>query len=104
MSPAESPATTPIAVLAGGDWLLHSTDAHAIFTPEQLSEEHRLIARTAREFVDKEVLPELDRLESKDWAVARRLLQRAGELGLPGIDAPEEYGGVALDKVSSTIV
>jgi alkylation response protein AidB-like acyl-CoA dehydrogenase len=96
--------TTDTAILRGGEWLLQSSDADAIFTPEQLTEEHRLISRTAREFVDNEVLPVLDKLEQKDWALARQLVRRGAELGLLGIDVPEAYGGLALDKVTSMIV
>ena len=88
----------------GGAWLLEPGDAGSILTPERLSDEHRLIARTAREFADKEVIPAIDRLEQKDWALARRLLQRAGELGLLGVDAPEEFGGVGLDKAAALVV
>ena len=88
----------------GGAWLLESGDAGSILTPERLSDEHRLIARTSREFADKEVIPAIDRLEQKDWALARRLLQRAGELGLLGVDAPEEFGGVGLDKAAALVV
>jgi len=88
----------------GGAWLLESGDAASILTPERLSDEHRLIARTSREFADKEVIPAIDRLEQKDWALARRLLQRAGELGLLGVDAPEEFGGVGLDKAAALVV
>ena len=51
-----------------------------------------------------EVAPALEQLEQKDWALARRLMQRCGELGLLGTDVPEAYGGVDLDKVSSIIV
>jgi len=88
----------------GGAWLLETADAGSILTPERLSDEHRLIARTSREFADKEVIPAIDRLEQKDWALARRLLQRAGELGLLGVDAPEEFGGVGLDKAAALVV
>src|SRR5262249_31943465 len=56
------------------------------------------------EFVSKEVLPELERLEQKDWALARRLVQRCGELGLLGVDVPEAYGGVQLDNAASLLV
>ncbi len=94
----------PSSILRGGEWLLQSTDAAGVFTPERLTDEHRLIARTAQEFVDQEVLPVLDRLEQKDWDLARRLVRRGGELGLLGVDAPEEYGGVGLDKVTSLVV
>ena len=75
-----------------------------MLTPERLSDEHRLIAQTAREFAEKEVIPGIDRLEKKDWAFARQLLQRAGELGLLGVDAPEEFGGVGLDKAAALVV
>jgi alkylation response protein AidB-like acyl-CoA dehydrogenase len=88
----------------GGAWLLEAGDASSMFTPERLSEEHRLIAQTAREFAEKEIVPGIDRLEAKDWAFARQLLQRAGELGLMGVDAPEEYGGIGLDKAAALVV
>lgn len=88
----------------GGAWLLEPSDPAAVFTPERMTEEHRLIARTAREFVDTEVLPQLDRLEQKDWSLARQLVRRCGDLGLLGVDVPEAYGGVELDKVSSLVV
>jgi alkylation response protein AidB-like acyl-CoA dehydrogenase len=98
------PALTDTSIQRGGEWLLESPDAEHVFTPELLTEEHRLIARTAEEFVGNEVLPALDRLEQKDWDLSRQLLRRCGELGLLGVDVPEAYGGVGLDKVSSLIV
>ncbi len=98
------PAPTDTSIQRGGEWLLESPRAEHVFTPERLTEEHRLIARTAEEFVDNEVLPALDRLEQKDWALSRQLLRRCGDLGLLGVDVPEAYGGVGLDKVSSLIV
>src|SRR5581483_4694114 len=60
--------------------------------------------RTAQEFVDNEILPVLDRLEGKDWDLARSLVRRGAELGLLGVDVPEAYGGLALDKVTSLVV
>jgi alkylation response protein AidB-like acyl-CoA dehydrogenase len=88
----------------GGGWLTEETDASTVFTPERLTDEHRLIAQTATEFVDTEVEPAIERLEQKDWALARTLVQRCGELGLLGTDVPEPLGGVGLDKVSSVLV
>jgi alkylation response protein AidB-like acyl-CoA dehydrogenase len=88
----------------GGSWLLHDTDPSEVFTPERMTDEHRLIAKTTDEFIDSEVLPNLDQLESKDWNLARRLVRRCGELGLLGTNVPEQYGGLDLDKVSSLIV
>jgi alkylation response protein AidB-like acyl-CoA dehydrogenase len=85
-------------------WLLEEPPAGGIFTPEQLSDEQRLMAQTTDEFIDAEVLPNLARLENKEWDVARQLIRRSGELGLLGVDAPEAYGGLALDKTSSVVV
>src|SRR5439155_15308257 len=64
----------------------------------------RMIGETADEFVAKEVLPQLERLEQKDWQLARQLVRRCGELGLLGVDVAEAYGGVQLDKVTSLLV
>ncbi len=88
----------------GGAWLLADTAPADVFTPELRSDEHRLMAQTTDEFVDSEVLPQLDRLEQKDWSVSRALIRRAGELGLLGIDVPEAYGGLDLDKTASIVV
>ena len=96
--------TSAAPALRGGEWLLQPSDPASVFTPEQLSDEHRLIGQTVSDFVANEVLPALDRLEQKDWTLARQLVQRAGALGLLGVDAPEAYGGVQLDKITSMIV
>jgi len=95
---------TTLTTARGGSWLIEETPVESVFTPEQLSDEHRLIGQTADEFMTNEVLPALERLEQKDWALARRLVQRAGELGLLGTDVSDQYGGVGLDKVASVLV
>jgi len=93
-----------VVVLRGGQWLLTAADPEAVWTPERVTEEQRLIARTTEEFVTNEVLPQLDALERKEWTVARRLLARGAELGLLSVDVAEEYGGMQLDKMTSMIV
>jgi alkylation response protein AidB-like acyl-CoA dehydrogenase len=95
---------TAAQVRRGGSWLMEDTPASEIFTPEKMSDEHRLMARTTDQFIDTEVLPRLEQLENKDWALARALIRRCGELGLLGLNVPEQYGGLDLDKVSSLIV
>ena len=95
--------TTTMITTRGGQWLIEDA-SEPIFTPERLSDEHRLIGQTADEFIANEVLPVLERLEQKDWALARALVRRSGELGLLGTDVPEQYGGVELDKVSAIVV
>src|SRR5207244_678959 len=98
------PTTTDATVLRGGEFLLQAADADGVFTPERLTEEHRLIGRTAQEFVDNEVLPKLDQLETKDWKLAREMVKVGAGLGLLGVDVPEAYGGLGLDKVTSLVV
>ena len=88
----------------GGAWLLEDTSSGEVFTPERLTEEHRLIAQTTSAFMDAEVLPQLERLEQKDWELLRGLVHRCGELGLLGTNVPEAYGGLDLDKASSLVV
>ena len=104
--PSETVMTTTLTSLVqkGGGWLLEDTPRDTVFTPARMTEEHRLIDQTALEFVTNEVMTSNDQLETKDWDLARRLLRRAGELGLLGTDVPEAYGGVPLDKVSSAII
>ena len=65
-------------LIRGGSWLIEDAPADGVFTRERLNDEQRMIGRTAEEFVDKEVLPMLDRLEEKDWGLARKLGERSG--------------------------
>jgi alkylation response protein AidB-like acyl-CoA dehydrogenase len=88
----------------GGAWLIGETDPATVMTPEKLNEEHKLIRQTAAEFMTGEVLPVVERLEKKEWALNRELIKKCGSLGLLGTNIPEEYGGVDLDKISTLIV
>ena len=96
--------TTIDKVRKGGSWVLEDTPSSELFTPEKMSDEHRLMAQTTDEFISGEVVPHLERLETKDWKLARTMVQRCGELGLLGINVPEAYGGLDLDKASAVVV
>jgi len=89
---------------AGGAFLLSDATPEDCFFPEDFTEERRQIARTTAEFAMNEVLAASDAIEAKDFAVVRRLLREASELGLTSVDIPEEYGGLEMDKVTSAIV
>jgi alkylation response protein AidB-like acyl-CoA dehydrogenase len=91
------------APAAGGSFLITETPADQVFTPEDFTEEHRLIARTAREFTEREIVPHLDRLEAKDWSLTRQLIRKLGEMGFLGIAVPAAYGGSELDMISSLV-
>ena len=96
--------TTVATSTRGGIWLIEDATTESVFTRERLNDEQRLIGQTAEEFIENEVAPALEPLESKDWNTARALLRRCGELGLLATDVPETYGGIDLDKVSSVVV
>src|SRR5579884_3086556 len=95
--------SSPSAV-QGGSFLLESRKPEEIFTPEDFSEQQILIAQTAEEFAQKEILPNIEKMEHKDFSVTRELLKKAGELGLSSAEIPEEYGGMELDKVSAAVI
>ena len=88
----------------GGSFLIEETTAEDVFTPEDFSEEQTMIREMTEQFVEDEVLPQVEKIEHKDWDVTIKLLKRCGELGLLGIEVPEKYGGENLDKVSAMIV
>jgi len=92
------------AVSKGGSFLIEEHAPATIFTPEDFTDEHRMIGEMAEEFVANEVLPAEPELEKKNWKVLVELLRKGASLGLLSMDIPEEYGGLALDKVSSLIV
>jgi len=97
-------APVAAARVKGGSFLLEERQAHEVFTPEDFSEEHRQIAKTAIEFVNNEVMPAADEIEAKNFDVTRKLLRKTGELGLMSVDVPEAYGGLEMDKVTSAVI
>src|SRR5438876_8002068 len=90
-------------VKKGGSFLIEETAAPDIFTPEDLTEEQTMIRDMTEQFVEDEVLPQVEKIEHQQWEVTVGLLRRCGELGLLGIEVPEKYGGEKLDKVSAII-
>ena len=91
-------------IVQGGAFLIEERTPAEIFTPEDFTEEHRMIADTTRQFVDNEVVPRIDELEQKNWQLARELVKKAADLGLIGANIPEEYGGLGLDQTSGALV
>ncbi|WP_274435024.1 acyl-CoA dehydrogenase family protein [Alicyclobacillus sp. ALC3] len=88
----------------GAAFLIGETDPSQVFTPEDFTREHLMIAETTRAFVEGEIIPNQEQLEHQDWQLTRKLLEKAGELGLLAADVPEEYDGLGADKVSSALI
>lgn len=90
--------------VVGGSFVLEDVSKEMVFTPEEFTEEHDMIAKTTEQFVVNKVVPEIEKIEEHQFDISKRLLQEAGELGLLGADVPEEYGGFGLDKISSAVI
>jgi alkylation response protein AidB-like acyl-CoA dehydrogenase len=88
----------------GGSFLVEESAPEDVFTPEDFSDEQKMIRDMAEQFMEEEVLPHQPQIENKQWDVTIGLLRRCGELGLLGVEVPEKYGGEDLDKVSALIV
>jgi alkylation response protein AidB-like acyl-CoA dehydrogenase len=100
-------ATTTVAPknkVSGGSFLLESRQPEEVFTPEDFTEQHQLIGQTAEEFAMNEIVPNIEKIEHKDFSVSRELLKKAGELGLSGVEIPEAYGGLEMDKVTAAVI
>ncbi|MFM9904129.1 MAG: acyl-CoA dehydrogenase family protein, partial [Pyrinomonadaceae bacterium] len=90
--------------MKGGEFLIADSTTAEVFTPEDLSEEQRMIGETTREFVDNEIYPQLPALEDHAWEIARDLVKKGGDLGLLGATIPEEYGGLGLDQTTGVVI
>src|SRR2546423_2253980 len=94
----------PKTRIAGGSFLLESRAPEEVFTPEDFTEQHQLIGQTAEEFAVNEIVPNIEKMEHKDFSVTRDLLKKAGDLGLSSVEIPEAYGGLEMDKVSAAVI
>ena len=90
--------------VSGGQFLTTAVNAGDVFIREELTEEQRLFGQTAAEFMQKEVVPVVDRLYKHDWELTRQLLRKASELDLLRLEIPPEYGGLGLDLISASYV
>lgn len=91
-------------ITRGGSFLLSMGDSQQIFTPEDFTLEHQMIAGTAAGFVTRQVMPKIDEIESKKEGLTPELLRALGDLGFLGADIPEAYGGMEVDTISSVII
>ncbi len=94
----------PVVAARGGSFLIEDRAPEEVFTPEDFSDEQRMIGETAADFMEKEMIPRLPEILHLKYEATRELLRKAGELGLLGVEIPEEYGGLGLDKVSGCLV
>lgn len=94
----------PKTRISGGSFLLESRQPEEVFTPEDFTEQHQLIGQTAEEFAVNEIVPNIEKIEHKDFSITRDLLKKAGDLGLSSVEIPEAYGGLEMDKVTAAVI
>ncbi|MDC8003596.1 acyl-CoA dehydrogenase family protein [Aureisphaera galaxeae] len=91
-------------ILRGGQFLVKETPCEDVFTPEDFSEEQKMMKESVKEFVDREIWPLKERFEKKDYALTEEIMRKAGEMGLLGIAVPEAYGGLGMGFVTTMLV
>ncbi|RRQ45947.1 acyl-CoA dehydrogenase family protein [Chryseobacterium sp. SC28] len=95
--------STETKTLNGGEFLVKDITAQDIFSIEELSEEQKMLRDSAKEFIDKEVVPNKERFEKKDYAYTEEVMRKIGEMGFLGLAVPEAYGGLGMSFVSTTL-
>lgn len=84
--------------------MVKETKAEDVFTPEDFTEEQKMMRDSVKEFVDREIWPHKERLEQHDYALTEEIMNKAGDLGLLGVSVPEEYGGLGMSFVTTMLV
>ena len=95
---------TPTKAITGGEFLIRDVSADEIFTPEEWTEEHRMMLQTGLDFVAQRIIPNLERIEALEEGLTPKLLEEVGELGLLGSSVPEELDGLGLDFKSTMLI
>lgn len=92
-----------MATLKGGEFLIKEIPANEIFSVEELNEEQKMLRDSAKEFIDREVVPQRERFEKKDYAFTEETMRKLGDMGMLGIAVPEEYGGLGMGFVTTML-
>jgi alkylation response protein AidB-like acyl-CoA dehydrogenase len=96
--------TNQKSITIGGSFIIKESNTNEIFTPEDFTEEHKMMKESVQEFVDREIVPQKQRFEKKDYKLTEELMRQIGELGFLGVSVPEQYGGLGMGFVSSMLV
>jgi alkylation response protein AidB-like acyl-CoA dehydrogenase len=90
-------------IVKGGEFLIKEIPANEIFSVEELNEEQKMLRDSAKEFIDREVVPQRERFEKKDYAFTEETMRKLGDMGMLGIAVPEEYGGLGMGFVTTML-
>ncbi len=90
-------------IVKGGEFLIKETPANEIFSLEELNDEQKMLRDSIKEFIDRDVVPNRERFEHKDYALTEEVMRKLGEMGVLGIAVPEEYGGLGMGFVTTML-
>ena len=90
--------------IKGGEFLIKEVSSDQVFITKEFTEEQTMMKEAVQEFIDREVWPNKERFEKKDYAFTEQLMTQIGEMGLLGISVPEQYGGMGMGFVSTMLV
>ncbi len=91
-------------IVKGGEFIIKENNSQDVFTPEDFTDEQVLMKESVQEFINREILPNKERFEKKDYDFTKECMQKAGELGFLAVGIPENYGGLGMGFVSSMLV
>ena len=91
-------------IVKGGEFIIKENNSQDVFTPEDFTDEQVLMKESVQEFINREILPNKERFEKKDYDFTKECMQKAGELGFLAVGVPENYGGLGMGFVSSMLV
>jgi alkylation response protein AidB-like acyl-CoA dehydrogenase len=91
-------------LLRGGQFLVKETDCENVFTPEDFTDEQKMMKESVTEFVDREIWPRKEEFEQKNYELTEELMRKAGEMGFLGVSVPEEYDGLGMGFVTTMLV
>ncbi len=92
------------SVIKGGEFIIRETKANEVFIPEEFSEEQKMMAVATQDFIDKEILPNIERIDKQEEGLMPAIMDKAGELGLLGVSIPEQYGGLGMNFNTSMLI
>ena len=91
-------------IVKGGEFIIKENNSQDVYTPEDFTDEQVLMKESVQEFINREILPNKERFEKKDYDFTKECMQKAGKLGFLAVGVPENYGGLGMGFVSSMLV
>lgn len=96
--------TSQKKAIKGGEFIIRESSAEEVFIPEEFTEEQKMMAEATIDFINKEIQPNIEKIDSQDWDVVKSIFDQTGELGLLGVSVPEKYDGLGMSFNTSLLL